>query len=59
MSESIKEQAQGITQINESISQLEEITQNNLEIANNTNDTTQKVVFIADEILSDVQKKTF
>ncbi|MDE6979725.1 MAG: methyl-accepting chemotaxis protein, partial [Helicobacter sp.] len=59
MSDSIKEQAQGIMQINESISQLEEITQSNLEIANNTNDTTQKVVFIADEILGDVQKKTF
>ncbi len=59
MSDSIKEQARGIMQINESISQLEEITQSNLEIANNTNDTTQKVVFIADEILSDVQKKIF
>ena len=59
MNDSIKEQAQGITQINESISQLEEVTQSNLEIANSTNDTTQKVVFIADEILSDVQKKTF
>nr|QGT50165.1 methyl-accepting chemotaxis protein [uncultured Helicobacter sp.] len=59
MSDAIKEQAQGITQINESISQLEEITQNNLTIAHNTNETTQKVVFIADEILEDVQKKTF
>lgn len=59
MSTSIKAQAQGVTQINESISQLEHITNDNNEIANNTNDIAQKVTLIAEEILLDVQKKKF
>ena len=59
MSESIKEQTAGVTQINEAIAQLESVTQDNVSVANNTNDITQVVNKIADEILADVHKKKF
>ena len=59
MSESIKEQTAGVTQINEAIAQLESVTQDNVSVANNTNDITQVVNKIADEILADVNKKKF
>ncbi len=59
MSESIQEQTNGLRQINESISQLESQTQQNVGIAHTTNDITQKVNIIANEILHDVEQKTF
>ena len=59
MSESIKEQTAGVTQINEAIAQLESVTQDNVSVANSTNDITQVVNKIADEILADVNKKKF
>ncbi|WP_029662380.1 methyl-accepting chemotaxis protein, partial [Campylobacter fetus] len=59
MSESIKEQTIGLGQINESIAQLESVTQTNVGIANTTNDITQNVNTIADNILADVNKKKF
>ena len=59
MSESIKEQTAGVTQINEAIAQLESVTQDNVSVANNTNDITQVVNKIADDILADVNKKKF
>ena len=59
MSESIKEQTAGVTQINEAIAQLESVTQDNVSVANNTNDITQVVNKIADDILGDVHKKKF
>ncbi|OBV28832.1 hypothetical protein BKN38_09485 [Helicobacter sp. CLO-3] len=59
MSESIKEQTSGITQINESITQLESLTQDNVNVANDTNTITQEVAKIANDILSDVNKKKF
>ena len=59
MSESIKEQTAGVTQINEAIAQLESVTQDNVSVANNTNDITLQVNSIADDILADVNKKRF
>ncbi|WP_414600891.1 methyl-accepting chemotaxis protein [Helicobacter sp.] len=59
MSESIKEQTAGVTQINEAIAQLESVTQDNVSVANNTNDITLQVNSIADDILADVHKKKF
>ena len=50
MSESIKEQTAGVTQINEAIAQLESVTQDNVSVANNTNDITLQVNSIADDI---------
>ncbi len=59
MSESIKEQTAGVSQINEAIAQLESVTQDNVSVANNTNDITRTVNQIADDILTDVNKKKF
>ncbi|WP_408938918.1 methyl-accepting chemotaxis protein [Helicobacter sp. MIT 00-7814] len=59
MSESIREQTSGIAQINEAITQLESLTQDNVNVANDTNTITQEVAKIATEILSDVNKKKF
>ena len=59
MSESIREQTEGLSQINEAIAQLEGVTQENVEVANNTNEITQRVNTIADEILADVERKRF
>ncbi|AAP77078.1 methyl-accepting chemotaxis protein [Helicobacter hepaticus] len=59
MSESIKEQTLGIEQINEAIAQLETLTDNNVGVANTTNEIAQNVNQIADDILSDVNKKKF
>ena len=47
MAESIKEQAQGIGQINESISQLEQTTQQNVEIANKSQDISTAINSVA------------
>ena len=59
MSESIREQTAGVTQINEAIAQLESVTQDNVNVANSTNNITLHVNQIADDILSDVNKKKF
>ena len=59
MSESIKEQTQGVTQINEAIAQLESVTQDNVSVANHTSDISTNVNKIADDILEDVNKKRF
>ena len=59
MSESIREQTSGVTQINEAIAQLESVTQDNVNVANSTNNITLRVNQIADDILSDVNKKKF
>ncbi|WP_419880013.1 methyl-accepting chemotaxis protein [Helicobacter saguini] len=59
MGESIKEQATGIGQINESIAKLESITQQNVDIANHARDISTAVDSVANEILADVERKSF
>ncbi|PZT47178.1 chemotaxis protein, partial [Helicobacter valdiviensis] len=59
VSSSIKEQALGVSQINEAVAQLDTITLDNVEIANSTNAITQSVNNIANDILEDVRKKKF
>ncbi|WP_257534854.1 methyl-accepting chemotaxis protein, partial [Helicobacter winghamensis] len=57
MAESIREQTAGITQINEAISNLETVTQENVGIANTSSDISQNVSEIAKAILEDANKK--
>ena len=59
MSESIKEQTQGITQINDSVIKLEEITNENVQIVTDTQEITQVVDNISENILNDVNKNKF
>ena len=59
MSESIKEQTKNATKINEIITDLESITQVSVNVANHTNEISKSVNQIADDILSDVNKKKF
>ncbi|WP_408941363.1 methyl-accepting chemotaxis protein [Helicobacter sp. MIT 99-10781] len=59
MAQSIQEQTSGVSQINEAITQLESITHENVEVAHATNNITTKVNAIAEDILSDVNKKKF
>ncbi|WP_253248048.1 methyl-accepting chemotaxis protein, partial [Helicobacter sp. 13S00401-1] len=57
MAESIKEQANGITQINDAISLLEQSTQGNVNIADDATKISSNVTHIADEIMSDANRK--
>ena len=59
ISESSNEQQKGIVQINNTISQLDKHTQENASIANETNQIAQNTGRIAQEIIEDVNKKTF
>ena len=59
MAEFIKEQAQGIGQINKFISQLEQTTQQNVEIANKSQDISTAIDSVAAKILEDVNRKRF
>lgn len=59
ISEAVNEQTLGLTQINDSINQIQMITQENVQIADLTNGITQQVNDIANEIQADVQKKKF
>lgn len=59
ISEAVNEQILGLTQINDSINQIQMITQENVQIADLTNGITQQVNGIASEIQADVQKKKF
>ncbi|NDJ27423.1 chemotaxis protein [Campylobacter sp. MIT 19-121] len=59
MSDSVKEQAQGLDIINDSIASLKTMMQESLEVVNQTNDLSQKVDDIANEIIVDVQRKKF
>ncbi|OPA78088.1 hypothetical protein BFG05_02440 [Campylobacter pinnipediorum subsp. pinnipediorum] len=51
MSESIKEQAEGINMINKSVSEVDILTQQNVKIANNTNQITLEVDGMAKTIV--------
>ncbi|EKK1308920.1 methyl-accepting chemotaxis protein, partial [Campylobacter coli] len=57
MAESIKEQTAGITQINESVAQIDQTTKDNVEIESAIISST--VSDIANNILEDVKKKRF
>ncbi|TLD80976.1 methyl-accepting chemotaxis protein [Helicobacter sp. MIT 05-5293] len=59
MGESIREQTTGVTQINEAISHLESVTQENVEIANASSEISERVDKVAKDILDDVNKKRF
>ena len=59
MGESIREQTTGVTQINEAISHLESVTQENVEIANSSAEISERVDRVAKDILDDVNKKKF
>ena len=59
MGESIREQTTGITQINEAVSHLESVTQENVGIANSSAEISERVDKVAKEILEDVNKKKF
>ncbi len=56
MAESIKEQTAGITQINDSVAQIDQTTKDNVEIANESAIISSTVSDIANNILEDVKK---
>jgi len=59
ISYSSKEQQEGITQINDAITSLDEQTQQNASIATRTNDIAVETDVIAKEIVQDAQSKEF
>nr|WP_249932554.1 methyl-accepting chemotaxis protein [Campylobacter mucosalis] len=59
MSESIKEQADGINMINQSVAQIDNLTRANVGVANRTNEVTAEVDDMAKAIVADVRKKKF
>lgn len=59
MSESINEQTEAINQINQAIVSVDALTQQNLDIANNTDRLTTEVEDIANEVVNEVKKKKF
>ncbi|HEC1748017.1 TPA: methyl-accepting chemotaxis protein [Campylobacter lari] len=54
---SMHEQTQSISQINDAIIQLEDVTKENVKIANFTNETTKEVGDISQDILKEVESK--
>ena len=59
MSESIKEQSEGINMINESVAQIDNLTKENVVIANRANEVTSEVDEMAKAIVEEVRKKRF
>lgn len=59
MSESIKEQADGINMINNSISQIDDMTHQNIGIVTRTNEVTEEVDKMAKTIVADVRINKF
>ena len=59
MSENIKEQSEAINMINQSIAQVDELTKQNVNIANATSMVTSEVDDMAKAIVADVRKKKF
>lgn len=59
MSESIREQSEAINLINQGVSQVDELTKQNVSIAQVTNEVTAEVDDMAKAIVTDVRKKKF
>ena len=59
MSESIREQSEGINMINQSVAQIDNLTKENVAIANKANELTSEVDEMAKAIVEDVRKKKF
>ena len=59
MSESIKEQSEGINMINQSVAQIDNLTKENVVIANQANSVTSEVDEMAKAIVEEVRKKKF
>ena len=59
MSESIKEQSEGINMINQSVAQIDNLTKENVVIANQANSVTSEVDEMAKAIVEEVRKKRF
>jgi len=59
MSESIKEQTDGINMINQSVAQIDNLTKENVVIANKANEVTSDVDNMAKTIVSEVRKNKF
>ena len=59
MSESIKEQTTAVDMINQSVSQIDNVTKENISVVNTTNDVTSEIDGMAKVILTDVRKNKF
>ncbi|WP_234400075.1 hypothetical protein [Campylobacter concisus] len=59
MSESIREQSEGINMINQSVSQIDSITKQNVHIVSSTNEITAQIDEMAKTIVADVKKNKF
>ena len=59
MSESIREQTDGINMINQSVAQIDHLTKENVSIANQANEVTSEVDNMAKTIVSEVRKNKF
>nr|WP_314300620.1 methyl-accepting chemotaxis protein [Campylobacter showae] len=59
MSESIREQSEAINLINQGVSHVDELTKQNVRVANETNVVTSEVDHMAKAIAQDVRKKKF
>ena len=59
MSESIREQTDGINMINQSVAQIDHLTKENVSIANQANEVTSEVDEMAKAIVEDVRKNKF
>jgi len=59
MSDSIKEQAEGINMINRSVAQIDNVTKENRSVVSNTNEVTSEIDGMAKVILTDVRKNKF
>ena len=59
MSESIKEQSEGINMINQSVAQIDTLTKENVVIVNKANEVTSDVDDMAKAIVNEVRKNKF
>ena len=59
MSAAINEQTIAIAQINTLVADIDNLTKENLEVANQTNNATNEVDEIADQIVKEVAKNKF